>query len=74
MGIRIEKPTVLFVEGKDDEGFFIKFLETIDYTDKIQVLSYNGKDKLQDFLNEAIKLHITKIKSLGLIRDANKKY
>jgi len=46
MPIRLEKQSILLVEGKDDEGFIAAFVTFLGLAEIIQVIRMEGKDNL----------------------------
>ena len=70
--LRILKPKLLIVEGKDDEIFFNVFINHLNIQD-IQVAGIGGKDKIKPNLKALSKdSNFSQIISLGIIRDADK--
>ena len=69
--LRILKPKLLIVEGKDEECFFCALIEHLRI-DGIQVAGIGGKDKLRVNLKGLIKdPEFRKVISLGVVRDAD---
>lgn len=48
--IILDKPGLLIGEGKDEVTFFEAWLGELGLDDRVQVLEYEGKDKLRSFL------------------------
>ncbi len=67
INIEIKKSKVILVEGKNDENFFIAFIEYLQI-ENIQVLSIGSKNNLNKVL-KAIKTY--NINCLGIVRDAD---
>lgn len=71
-GIKLQKPKLLVVEGKDDECFFCALIEFLRIED-IQVAGVGGKGQFRGQLRAIIKDDdFSKVISLGVIRDADK--
>ena len=69
--LRILKPKLLIVEGRDEECFFCALIEHLRIDD-IQVAGIGGKDKLRVNLKGLIKdPEFRKVISLGVVRDAD---
>lgn len=69
--IRLQKPKLLVVEGKDDECFFCALVESLGI-DNIQVAGVGGKNQFRSQLQAIVKDDDFKnVISLGVIRDAN---
>jgi len=69
--LKISKPKLLIVEGKDEECFFCALIEHVGIND-IQVAGIGGKDKLRTNLKGLIKdPSFSKVESLGIVRDAD---
>jgi len=72
----IEKEKVLFVEGYDEVYFFDSLLKHMgsDISEKIQVVSYDGKAKLNDSISMISKTEtfIEKVSVIAITRDADK--
>jgi hypothetical protein len=70
--LKISKPKLLIVEGKDEECFFCALIEHLGIND-IQVAGIGGKDKLRAHLKGLIKdPSFSRVESLGIVRDADK--
>lgn len=70
--LRILKPKLLIVEGKDEEVFFNGFIDHLNIKD-VQVTGIGGKDKIKPNLKALSKdSNFSQIISLGIIRDADK--
>ncbi len=71
MALAILQPTVLIVEGKDEEQFFDALINYIGLKG-IQILPIGGKTRLKYNLKALVSTtRFSEIKSLGIIRDAN---
>lgn len=72
MPIEIKKPTILFVEGKDEVFFFNAFISYLGLNN-IQSIDMEGKTQLRDRLRALIVASgfKAKVASLGIVRDAN---
>lgn len=69
--IKLQKPKLLIVEGKDDECFFCALAEHLKIED-IQVAGVGGKTQIRGQLQAIVKDDdFGKVMSLGIIRDAN---
>jgi hypothetical protein len=69
--LKISKPKLLIVEGRDEECFFCALIEHLGKND-IQVAGIGGKDKLRMNLKGLIKdPGFSKVGSLGIVRDAD---
>jgi hypothetical protein len=69
--LRILKPKLLIVEGRDDECFFCALIEHLGIGD-IQVAGIGGKDKIRINLKGLTKdPDFPKVGSLGIVRDAD---
>jgi hypothetical protein len=69
--IQINRPYVLLVEGKEEVKFFKAFLDRLGLNE-VQVLTYGGKQRLQEFLKALGAFRGTdQIKILGIERDAD---
>lgn len=71
--IEFKKSKVLLVEGADDRRFFSGFLGTMGLRHDVQIVSYNGKSNLTQFLKataleSSFRANVT---SLGITRDAD---
>lgn len=70
--LKIVKPKLLIVEGRDEEEFFNAFLENLEISD-VQVAGVGGKTKIRSNL-KALKTtdpYFAQVISLGIIRDAD---
>lgn len=66
----INQPRLLLVEGNDDRNFFNVMLKHCD-RDDIQVLSFDGVDKLRGYLSALVATPgWQQVVSLGIVRDA----
>ena len=71
--LRIEQPILLLVEGADDDHFFRRIIERSEQ-EGIQVVQYNGKDNLGNFLSNVLvpRLRSSDVaKAIGVTRDAD---
>jgi len=69
--IRLQKPKLLVVEGKDDECFFCALVESLGI-DNIQVAGVGGKNQFRRQLQAIVKDDdFSKVISLGVVRDAD---
>lgn len=69
--LKISKPKLLIVEGKDEECFFCALIEHLGIND-IQVAGIGGKDKLLMNLKGLIRdPEFPRVVSLGVVRDAD---
>lgn len=67
----IEKRGLLLCEGEDEVNFFSAWLPELGLTD-VQVMAYQGKEKLSTFLADLPKLRgFEKVKRLAVTRDAD---
>lgn len=71
MAVKIVKPNLLVVEGREDELFFGAFVEHLNL-ENIQILPIGGKTKLRDNLGALVTSpNFSNVTSLCIIRDAN---
>jgi len=77
----IVKPYLILCEGRDAEGFLINYLEskTLSYdkrfSNDIQVLNFGGISELDNYLMNLKNMEkFEQVKSLAIIRDAEKDY
>ncbi len=73
---RIEQPRVLLVEGNDDVQFFRRLIERRE-SQGIQIIPFDGKDKLGEFLADVLvpRIRTTDIvQVVGVVRDADDFY
>jgi len=62
---------VLAVEGEEDRLFFDAFIKALGFP-TVQVIAYNGKDKLRRFLRALVKMTtFDRVEHLGITRDAD---
>ena len=67
----ISKERLLLVEGKDEEGFFGGLCCKEGFSN-IQIIPYQGRDNLGNFLKTLVSLpRFEKVQSLGITRDAD---
>lgn len=67
----IRKEHLLLVEGKDDERFFASLCSHEGLTN-IQIIPYNGKHQLGNFLKTVVELpRFDRVLRLGVTRDAD---
>lgn len=70
MNQKIEKPKILFVEGKDDQFFFESLLDFLKIQD-VQLLNVGGKDNFRNSVSLSLKqISKNKVTHIGMIRDA----
>ena len=72
----VEHPFLLLVEGTDDYWFFRRIMERRQ-SENIQIIQFNGKDNLGNFLVNALVPSIMSsdvVKAIGIIRDADDSY
>ena len=71
--LKIVKPKLLIVEGRDEEEFFDALLENLEISD-VQVAGVGGKTKIRPNLKtlKTTDPHFARVTSLGIIRDADK--
>jgi hypothetical protein len=76
----LKKPHLLLVEGKDEIGFFESFFKYLkeqnfsqwEFLEKIQIISTDGKDKLEEVLRILLKLpNIRNVNSITILQDAD---
>lgn len=71
MGIEIQKPTLLIVEGRDEELFFEALVRNLG-SDGVQVMPIGGKTKLRENLAALVRSpRFAEVASLGIVRDAD---
>ena len=74
--IKFYHPALLLVEGRDDESFFQRIIERRN--DKnVQVIAFNGKDNLGEFLANNLIPRLKPnpiVKTIGVVRDADDSY
>lgn len=69
--VRIEKPKLLIVEGKDEELFFAGMIVHLQLTD-IQVVGIGGKERIRSQLSAIVKEpQFSEVTALGVVRDAD---
>ena len=78
---KIVKSYLILCEGKDAENFLINYLESEAlssdkrFSNEIQVLDFGGNDDLEKFLKNLKNMdHFDQLRSLAIIRDAEKDY
>jgi hypothetical protein len=74
MSIRIEEDSVqlLLVEGSDEKEFFIELAKHLFGSIPFQIMEYEGKAKLNDFLLAVQVLpNFSQIKHISIVRDAD---
>ena len=74
--IHLEHPRLLLVEGRDDYWFFRRIIER-RRNDAIQIVEFGGKDKLGEFLTNALVPRVRAtdmIRIIGVVRDADSLY
>lgn len=71
MGVKIEQPNVLIVEGKEEELFFGALIEHLRLQG-IEIRSIGGKEKLRGNLKALVLTPgFSRVTSLGIVRDAD---
>lgn len=72
MAVPISKPNLLLVEGNEEVFLFDALIKHMRLQD-IQILPYNGKQKLHKFMKELVKMSSFRenVVSIGVERDAN---
>ena len=71
MGIEIQKPTLLIVEGRDEEVFFEALVRNLGL-DGVQAMPIGGKTKLRENLAALVRSpRFAEVASLGIVRDAD---
>jgi hypothetical protein len=69
--LKISKPKLLIVEGKEEEFFFDAFINHLDIQE-VQVAGIGGKGKIRPNLKALIiDSNFPQVVSLGIIRDAD---
>lgn len=70
---KLESSRLLLVEGKDDQEFFNHLWSSLGpANDKIDVISYDGRDKLRNWLKTVSDLPgFVELNALGIVRDAD---
>ena len=73
MSHRIEKPFLIFVEGKDDVAVIELLVSHLNIADSVQVISADGKDKLRKFIRTFVALEgfPERVQGVAIIRDAD---
>lgn len=70
--ISFECPCQLFVEGNDDKNFFEALIGRIHLPQRVEVQTYQGRDRLRAFLRAFVKHRdFDGVRSLGIVRDAD---
>ena len=68
---RIEKPTQLLVEGKDQQNFFGAFIERLELQNRPQIQDFGGVNELRGFLRSFVRTSgFDMVESIGIVRDA----
>ena len=71
MGIEIEQPHVLVVEGREEELFFGELIKHLRLQG-VQIMPLGGKEKLRLELKALVRTSgFHKVNSLGIVRDAD---
>ncbi len=69
--LTISKPSLLLCEGEDEVSFFSAWFLELSITD-VQVIAYQGKTKLAQYLSDLTKVSgLSKVSRIGIIRDAD---
>ena len=73
--ISIRQPSLLLVEGSDDDWFFRRMMEKSS-TSGIQIVQYSERGTLGDFLADVLMLNpeFTRLKAVGVVKDADNSY
>lgn len=72
MGINIQLPVQLLVEGNDDKNFFEALSTSMGIDGNIQIQSFGGKDRLRKFLmGFVLEPKFRTVTRIGIIRDAD---
>lgn len=67
-----DKPRLLLVEGADDKEFFRKLAEHLGISDQIDLVEYQGKSNLANYLIAILQDEpFTNLKRIGIIRDSD---
>ncbi len=68
----ISKPSVLFVEGKDEVGFLAKLLKAMGLDEMVQLLDVGGKEAFAKHVQLQVNSNgFEPVTRLGIIRDAD---
>ncbi|MDZ4402547.1 DUF3226 domain-containing protein [Prosthecobacter sp.] len=71
MPVNISRPNLLLCEGKDEVSFFNAWFSELNITD-VQVIAYEGKTKLAEFLGDLGKASgFGQVRRIGITRDAD---
>jgi len=69
--LSLTKPNLLLCEGEDEVNFFSAWFLELGWSD-VQVVAYQGKAKLSEFLSDLSKLSgATQVKCLAITQDAD---
>lgn len=73
MSHRIEKPFLLFVEGHDDVAVLELVAAHLNLSDRVQVISADGKDKLRKLIRTFVALEgfPENVQGVAIARDAD---
>jgi len=73
--IRFTQPSLLIVEGKDEQNFFAKLAETL-HVENLQILANYGKSGIRARLKALTKApgFKSEVKKIGVVRDADDDY
>ena len=73
--ISIGQPSLLLVEGSDDDWFFRRMMEKSSISG-IQIVQYSERGTLGDFLADVLMLNpeFTRLKAVGVVKDADNSY
>ena len=65
-------PSQLLVEGNDDKNFFESLLDRLELHHRIDVRSYEGRDRLKAFLHAFVNQRgFEGVRAIGIVRDAD---
>ena len=65
-------PCQLLVEGNDDRNFFESLLDRLELRHRIDVQSYDGRDRLSGFLHAFVNdRRFEDVQAIGIVRDAD---
>lgn len=65
-------PCQLLVEGNDDRNFFESLLDRLELRHRIDVQSYDGRDRLSGFLHAFVNDRgFEDVRAIGIVRDAD---
>lgn len=72
VGIDIQLPVQLLVEGNDDKNFFEALSTCMGIEENIQIQNFGGKDSLRKFLaGFVLEPKFRAVRRIGIIRDAD---